>query len=363
MEARQCSFGSRVYSRLFKTSLSALCFVLILSGCAAIKPGGEAQNARFEFGLMGDQQYNPESQAKFPHLMSELNQADLAFVVNIGDFTGGVGPCSDETFSSRKKDFEASKHPFIYTPGDNEWTDCHSAKEAKYDPLERLAKLRAVFFQGDQSLGQRTLTLTRQSDDPKYAKFRENVRWSYGDVLFVTLHMVGSNNNRGRTAEADAEYQERNAANLVWLRQAFDIAKRDGSKAIVLITHANPRFENRIPSFRLNKVLQITSASKKPSGFDDFLTVLERETVAFGKPVVLMHGDSHYFRIDKPMFETVGMYGQNFGRGIEHFTRVETFGFPEAHWVRVIVDPQDPSVFTFKQEIVEKNTFKHSFSR
>ena len=360
MEARQCSLGNGVYGRLFKTSLSALCVALFLSGCGGAQPGGESQTGRFEFGFMGDQQYNPESQAKFPNILSELNQADLAFVVNIGDFISGKSPCSDDTFASRKNDFQASKHPFISTPGDNEWTDCHSAKQGKYDPLERLAKLREVFFQGDQSLGQRTLTVTRQSDDPKYAKFRENLLWTYGNVLFVTLHMVGSNNNLGRAPEADAEYQERNAANLVWLRAAFDRAKGDGSSAIVLITHANPRFATRFLAFRLEKQLQISPTSKKPSGFSDFLVALETETVAFDKPVVLMHGDSHYFRIDKPMFETVGKYGNKFGRGIENFTRVETFGFPEAHWVRVIVDPKDPNVFTFKQEIVKKNVFTHA---
>lgn len=334
MDATHCS------TRMGLAAAGVLCFAL-LGGCAEFERVGGPDDGRFEFGLMGDQQYNKKSEAQFPNIMNDLNEVDLAFVVNIGDFTGGRGPCDDGTFSSRKNDFQASKHPLIYTPGDNEWTDCHNAKEAKYDPLERLAMLRKVFFQGDQSLGQRKLTLTRQSDDPKYAKFRENVRWSYGDVLFVTLHMVGSNNNRGRTPEADAEYQKRNAANLVWLGQAFDAAKRDGHRAIALFTHADLGFENRIPS----------------SGFDDFLTALERETVAFGKPVVLMHGDSHYFRIDKPLFRSKETGPGQFGRQIENFTRVETFGFPEAHWVLVIIDANDPHLFTFKAQVVDKNLF------
>jgi len=45
-------------------------------------------------------------------------------------------------------------------------------------------------------------------------------------------------------------------------------------------------------------------------------------------------------------------------RQVENFTRVESFGFPEAHWVRVIVDPTDAGVFSFKEEIVEKNRFR-----
>src|SRR5919198_3164733 len=106
-----------------------------------------------------------------------------------------------------------------------------------------------MFFQGDQSLGRRTLRLTRQSEDTRYAEFRENVRWSYGDVLFVALHVVGSNNNVGRTPEMDAEYSERNAANLAWMREAFDLATRSGSRAIMIIAQADPRFENTWPTY------------------------------------------------------------------------------------------------------------------
>ena len=56
----------------------------------------------FEFGLIGDQQYSKRSEAKFPNLMNDLNQSDLAFVVHVGDFKGRA-PCSDELFERRKE--------------------------------------------------------------------------------------------------------------------------------------------------------------------------------------------------------------------------------------------------------------------
>ncbi len=198
-----------------------------------------------------------------------------------------------------------------------------------------MAKLREVFFQEDQSLGQRTLALTRQSADPHYAKFRENVRWTYGEVLFVTLHIVGSNNNLGHTPESDAEYAERNAANLVWLKQAFELAKRDAHKGLMILTQANPYFEDHFVAF-LQQNLHIVPPEPKPSGYGDFLKALEAEVRAFDKPVALVHADSHYFRIDKPLFSTTTQ------RLIEHFTRVEVFGFPNVHWVRGIIDLNDP---------------------
>ena len=93
----------------------------------------------------------------------------------------------------------------------------------------------------------------------------------------------------------------------------------------------------------------------------DFQKALKTETVAFGKPVVLMRGDTHHFRINKPMFEKDPSEKgrRRRGRMIENFTRVETFGNPYSHWVRVIVDSKDRNVFTYKQGIVEKNLIKH----
>lgn len=339
-----------------KIILSALCLAFLV-GCAGVQPAGESGKGRFEFGLVGDQQYNPESEAQFPNIMEGLNRSNFAFVVHVRDFKAGPAPpCDDGLFKRRKEQFDASRHPFVYTPGGNDWLDCYRPKAGGYDPVERLAKLREIFFQGNQSLGQRKLTVKRQSDNPQYSKFRENARWSYGDVLFVTLHLVGDNNNLGRAPEADAEYRERNAANLVWLKETFDVAKREGSRAVGIFMQANPLFEHRLPSRRL-EILGVAPLPGIPSGYADFIPALEAEVLAFGKPVVLMHGDTHFFRVDKPLFRSKEAGPGNFGRQIENFTRVETFGFPEAHWVRVIVDLNDAGVFSFKEEIVDKNRF------
>jgi hypothetical protein len=351
-----------------KSALIVSYFMLFLSGCTTIQGEAQIQSTSFEFALIGDVPYDARHEKEFANVMKEINAADLAFVVHNGDFwwdgaawteqAGGLPPCSDETFQDRLGLAQSSRHPFVFVPGDNEWTDCHRAKPRTHDPLERLTKLRGMFFPGDQSLGRRTMRLTRQSEDTRYAKFRENVRWTSGNVLFVTLHVVGSNNNLGRTPEMDAEYSERNAANLAWMRQAFELATREGSKAIMIIAQANPRFENSWPSFMQQRYMLAGLGFKSPetrrvTGFDQFLAALEKETVAFGKPVVYVHGDTHIFRIDKPLV------GSTSRRIIENFTRVETFGYPDTHWVRAIVDPRDPKVFSFRQEIVKENLAKH----
>ena len=342
--------------------------VLFLSGSTASQAGTEMQGGRFEFALIGDMPYDARQEKEFANVMRQVNAADLAFVVHDGDFWwdgaawtsqgGGLPPCSDEAFQDRLRFAQSSRHPFILVPGDNEWTDCHRAKPRTYDPLERLTKLRQMFFQGDQSLGQRTIRLTRQSEDIQYAKYRENVRWTYGEVLFVTLHVVGSNNSLGRTPDMDAEYAARRAANLAWLKLAFEWAKRSGSKAIMLVAQADPRFENTWPQDVQQRYMLAGLGLKSPearraTGFDDFLAGLENETVAFGKPVVYVHGDTHIFRVDKPLV------GSTSRRSIENFTRVATFGYPDTHWIRAIVDPRDPQVFSFRQEIVRENLVNH----
>jgi hypothetical protein len=321
--------------------IAAAVLAAALTGCAA-------SPERFEFALIGDQQYNSESEAQFPRLMTDIDRAEVEFVVHLGDFKAGTTMlCDDKLFQSRRQQFDASRHPFIYTPGDNEWTDCHNAKAGGFDPLERLAKLREIFFADQRSLGRRKLELEQQP------KFPENLRWRRGSVLFITIHMVGDNNNLG---SAD-EYRERNAANLAWMRDAFERAKREDIAAIVLFTQANPRFERSYPPGRVRGT-GTAPVPKAPSGFADFVAALEKEVVAYAKPVLFAHGDTHYFRIDKPLFRT-GVEGPGErGRQIENFTRVEIFGFPEAHWLRIAVDPREPSVFGFKQEIVRSNRFR-----
>ena len=334
------------------TILHAIAFLTFLtSGCATLQEQHNPQ--RFEIGVLGDVPYTAGDEAKMPALIKQMNEADLAFVVHVGDmqadgagYTDGAPPCSDETLATRKAQIESIRHPVILTPGDNDWSDCHRAKPGSgYDPLERLSKLREMFFQGDESLGQRRLRLTRQSGDSRYAKYRENARWSYGQVLFITIHMVGDNNNRGRTPQQDEEYAERNAANLEWLKQGFAMAKRDGHKAVMIITQANPYIEDTwTPAYK--RRMRIGPPFVTPFGFADFLRALEEEVSAFDRPVALVHGDTHFFRVDKPL-----RFAKN-QRAYEHFTRVETFGSPHVHWVRATVDVSDPQVFSFRSELV-----------
>ncbi len=339
--------------------LAAYVLALSFSSTQALA-GNRDPHAPLDFALIGDAPYHAAQRREFVAMMQEIDAADLAFVVHAGDFwfdgiawkdtTKGLPPCSDEVFVDRLQLANRSRHPFVLTPGDNDWTDCFRSKPRTYDPLERLAKIRKMYFASGQSLGKQPMPLTRQSAD-----FPENLSWTYGGVQFATLHMTGSNNNLGRTPEMDKEFMQRNAANLEWLQHAFQHAKDNNSIAIMIISQANPQFETKwaplLQGRYLLKGLGIKAKKdERTTGFDDFLSVLEKETLAFDKPVVYVHGDTHTFRIDKPLVRTPT--GKRF---IENFTRVETFGYPNTHWIRVSIIPDDPNVFRFTQKIVNAN--------
>lgn len=321
----------------------ALSSFLVLAGCASNPP-------RFEIGVVGDAPYSAREEAKFAGLVEAVNKVDLAFVVHVGDFQAdpryhqnGSVPCTDQTLASRKALLDTFRHPLIVTPGDNDWSDCHYTKPTT-DPLSRLAAVREALFSDDRTLGRRHLQLLRQASQPKFSKFVENARWVYSDVVFVTLHTVGFNNNLGRTSDADAEFSERNEANIAWMNEAFDVAERSAHKAVVIFTQANPYIEDRWPP-GYRRIMRMAPTPGEPSGFRALLATLERRAVAFKLPVALIHGDTHFFRVDKPLLRE-GSYEL-----VENFTRMETFGSPYVHWVRVIVEPGTPGVFTFRPEL------------
>lgn len=301
---------------------------LALLACLALTARAEP----VAFGLFGDFPYSDWERENLPRMIAEMDAENLAFVVHDGDIKNGRSVCSDEAFRDVLGVFQASRHALVYVPGDNEWTDCHRRNNGPYDPLERLARLREMFFADDYALGKARLRLERQSADPAFAAYRENVRWRAGDALFVGMNVPGSNNNYfGTTRDRgpSAEYLERGQANRAWLATSFALAKQQKLAGLVLVIQADPEFEN-------------PKRDGQPDGYADFIGQLRDETVAFPGQVVLVHGDTHFFRIDQPLRDP------QTGKTIANFTRVETYGSPVMGWVKGTVDAADPKVFRFE---------------
>lgn len=319
-----------------------LLLALLLGGCAA--QGTPERPAQvYSIGLFGDLAYAPKSEVLLDAVLADLDRTPLAFVAHVGDLGAPrAGSCLDALWARRFQQFSTSANPLVFTPGDNDWTDCHDAQGVEGGvPAERLASLRALFFKGEATLGQRQLGLVRQSRDPQFASYRENARWDIGSVTFITLHVVGTNNNLGRIPEADAEYADRMRANLDWLRAGFAHARAAGSRALMIIQQGN--IFPALTPFPGNP-------KADPDGYADLRAAVAKEALAFIRPVALVHGDSHFFRVDKPYMI----------RGakdplVPNFTRIETFGDPNHHWVQVTIDAADPNVFTVRPRMVAAN--------
>jgi len=290
----------------------------------------------FTFAAIGDTPYFlPGDHERLARVIAEINRRAPAFTIHVGDIKSGSTRCDDAVFERVQLHFAAFEQPLIYTPGDNEWTDCHRANNGGYDPIERLATIRRMFFRDDFSLGRTRLPVVRQGADPRFARFVENFRWVHNNVVFVTLHVIGSSNNLQRNRAAIEEYIERNEANLAWLRAAFAEAAAQNRAAVVIAMQADMDFDQ---------------APDRRPGFNDTLAALQEGTIAFGRPVLLIHGDSHYFRVDQPMQGGVSR------RLVDNFTRLEVYGERDVHAVLVTVDPADAtSPWSFRPMLVREN--------
>src|SRR5262249_54652782 len=146
-------------------------------------PGGGRGPETYTVGLFGDMPYGVLGRSQYPNLLADINHSNVAFSIFDGDLkAGGDGPCSDALYVTANAQFNSLPRPLVWLPGDNDWTDCwgrYGASQMPFsDPIERLNHERALFASTDQSLGSKTLTLTRESTEGgAYALYSENVRW------------------------------------------------------------------------------------------------------------------------------------------------------------------------------------------
>lgn len=337
-------------------TVASLLAAAATAGVASAQLGGASDDndrvldARsYSIGLWGDMPYNDaQKTVGVPALISDMNSQHLAFTAHDGDLKAGSGACPDSLYTDALARFNSLEAPAMFTPGDNDWTDCD--RTAGVNSNERLAFERTVLFSTPFSFGQHKLRQEVQA-----APYVENRRWRVGKVIYATLNVQGSCNNLCDVAPDPAEHAARNAADIAWLTETFDQAKRLDAAAVMLIFQADPGWDatdaTRAPA-RDPKTLTETDAA--PDGYKSFLVALRDQTIAFARPVAAVHGDSHYFRIDKPLQDAAG-------RRVQNFTRVETFGDHaennnnDVQWLKVDVDPNSRGVFSFEPQIIASN--------
>lgn len=307
-----------------------------LFGAVALTAGAlSAQSEPFTFVALGDAPYGKPEEvfAPFETLIATVNARKPAFTIHVGDTKSGSTPCDDAMLDAQLGFLNSFAPAAVYTPGDNEWTDCHRPKAGGFDPLERLDYIRRTYFTDPStSFGTDPIALESQAVvmADRFAAYVENTRFAHEGVHFIQAHVVGSNNNlEARDQKAAMEFFARDAANVAWLSDSFDQAIAADAAAVVLSIHADMFEFDFGPAWAPEGFL-------RHSGFINFAGVLTEKAAAFDKPVLLIFGDSHKFRVFRP-----------FPKAAPKMTALEVFGSADMHAVEVTVTvtPDDPAVF------------------
>jgi predicted phosphodiesterase len=298
----------------------------------------------FEFAIVGDGPSVDYNEPKYDRMIEVINaRQQLQWVIHVGDLKGGGQSCDDAMLRARYDLNQRFQFPFILTPGDNDWFDCSGASAGGYDPYERLDFLRELFYPNAQlTTGHNPIPVISQADDPQYGEFVENVRWTHNGIVFATLHLVALNPG---SSETPRDAKRMNAA-LACARQAFQEAEEIDAAGIFLATQVDPWIFSGLPG--LLKLICPACPIIRPSMMR-LHTELVDLSKQFDRPIILAVGDTHVYRVDKPLYDLAS------GQLVEHFSRVEVFGHPNVHWVRVKADPATEEVFEIHQQLIREN--------
>lgn len=327
--------------QLFRSAMAgAAALTLPGPGTAAdaATTGSAARPSKLSFAFIGDLPYSRLEEAALKQIYATLPVDELAFMIHIGDIKARRESCDDGTLTHRLGLLDASPLPLIYTPGDNEWTDCRLSNgdpletaRAWSDPLGpggRLRWVREHAFMVDRTLGRRTLPVQRQgrtTDDALAPEPRlpENLRWQVAGIQFCTLHIIGGDNGLDGVAErarrspfgqlAYDDWAARQQANARWLFETIEQAEQQNAAALAIAIHANLRF-----------------GRGADDGYSRMRELIAQAANRFRRPMLLLHGDTHLYRIGRPLA----------AQGLPHLLQVECFGSPfVSSWLRIDWDP------------------------
>ncbi|NEA58330.1 hypothetical protein G3I60_30300 [Streptomyces sp. SID13666] len=364
-------------------ALSAISATAMTANATASGAGAGAR-APFTLAVYGDAPYgtSPTDTSEFdatPAFIANVNaDPDVGTVIHVGDIHSGKQYCTaayDQSVAALWKTFA---DPMVYTPGDNEWADCHKAKEgggtynpltgkidyvldpatghsvayASGNPAANLDLVRKTFFpKPGHTLGSGTLRVLSQAQLPNWAhpedaKYVENVLWVKNGTLFVTVNVPGGSNNDADpwygapTASRQQldEAAQRTAADLRWLDTAFALAKAGGMSSVVVTTQADMWDVDG-------------KTADHVANYEPVVSSLARHTAAFGKPVLLLVGDSHVYRSDNPLTQGAPCTGDEDvcaydawnshpGYAVPNFHRIVVHGSTTPlEWLKLTVTP------------------------
>ncbi|SDC09678.1 hypothetical protein SAMN05428966_10183 [Massilia sp. PDC64] len=214
---------------------SLLLFVLACVLAGGARADGREDDAH-RFAIIGHG-FTDGGEKRLKQALADNDDKDVAFMVVTG-IKGANEPCTDKLYQKRREVIDDARRPVVVLPAGSDWTECRNSA-GRTNAIERLNRIRELFYGEPKTLGAQKLSVTRQSMSPRFRSYAENAHWSVGKVLYATVNMPANNNHYLNEAGRNSEYEDRLVANRFWLNRLFAIAKRDRLEALVLFSEGD----------------------------------------------------------------------------------------------------------------------------
>lgn len=252
---------------------------------------GKAGPAAHRFGIIGpifagaDGRSGGIGESHLKQALADENDAALDFVVVTG-IKGVEEPCSDRLYARRRELLEQARRPLIMLPSASDWSECKNSA-GRSQAIERLNRLRELFYGEPRSLGLHKLALTRLSASAKFRSYGENAHWQVGDVLYATVNLPANNNHYRPEAGRNSEFEDRLVANRFWLNRLFAMAKREKLAAVVLFSEGDVKALTQRTGLRA----LLERASSREDGFDEPRRQIAARAARYPGKVLLVDTD------------------------------------------------------------------------
>ena len=297
-------------------------WLIVTALLAGSMQAARSQPQAFSFGVISQVGINGADDARLKEAIALSDADNLAFVV-VNGIKSASEPCTDKLYFRRKEAFQNAKNGLIVSLAASDWSACHTDAGQSL-AIERLNRVRELFFETEFSLGASRLPLLRQAGMQKFRAYVENVRWDIGSLVFATLHLPANNNDFISAAGRNSEFEDRLIADREWLQRTFNIAVQKNAAAIVLFCDADP--------LALPERAGRLELGMRRDGFLEVRKQLQALSAHFSGRVLIIHGKAS--GTAEP--------------GITWHGNIGTLA-PSSGWLKVAVDVTQPTLFAASQ--------------
>ena len=256
---------------------------LVLCGAALAAQAAPRQSGAHRFAVIGHSFSGSTGEERLERALSQTRDSALAFVVATG-IKGAQEPCSDALYARRRELFDDARRPVIVVPAASDWSECVNGA-GRQAPIERLNRMRELFYAEPASLGVRPLALTRLSTAAKFRSYVENAHWVVGKVMYASVNLPADNNHYRIEAGRNSEFEDRSVANRFWLNRVFTLARRAHAEAVVLFSEGDVKILSETPGL-LERLRRPAAPGK--DGFADIRRQIGALAQKFGGKVLLV---------------------------------------------------------------------------